>query len=193
MFFIVNRTTNTVILSDINITLGPRQGIDLDKIMSREKSESSKCLSSSKSKGQIEIRVKDDNKNRNGNINVSYTRGKNQNNMSELKEEIIKEVSDSLNKTVSEILSQNREGLTKKDLEDSLKSVISLSYNQNLPQQNIKKDEEIDIDDNLLSEISAKTVNKILQNTNSKELKYKEKEEKNTIINNIDELENLLG
>lgn len=193
MFFIVNRTINTIILSDINVTLGPRQGIDLDKIMSRDKSESSACLMSSKSKGEIEVRVKDDDKNKSGNINISYKRNKNQNNISELKEEIIREVSSSLNDTVSKILSQKREGLTKEDLENSLRSIISSQSSYNLSHNEVKKDDDIDLDEDVLSEISAKTVDKMLKNTDSRHLKYKEKEEKNTIINNIDELENLLG
>ena len=42
MFFIVNKTKQHISLPDIKISLGPRQAIDLDKIMSREESEKSR-------------------------------------------------------------------------------------------------------------------------------------------------------
>ena len=59
MFFIVNKTKETIVFSDLNVTLGPRQAIDLDKVVKREKSDSSKFLKMAKKKGIIQVRMKD--------------------------------------------------------------------------------------------------------------------------------------
>lgn len=193
MFFIVNKTTNTIVLSDIKVSLGPRQGIDLDKIVSRDFLDKSDCLRSSISKGQIEVRIKD-------NVSeekfIQNTKIDNKENvdLTEVKNDIIKEVSENLNKTLIEFLSQKKDGITKEDLESSIKSVIS-SIPANISNTSItekRKDSIIEIDDEILSNISARTVDKIVKNSDAS-VKYEEKKEKNTIIHDISELEDLLG
>ena len=50
MFFIVNKTKKTIVLGDLSITLGPKQAIDLDKIMKRHKSDDSISLKTATSR-----------------------------------------------------------------------------------------------------------------------------------------------
>ena len=44
MFFIINKTKRNIIISDIKVSLGPRQAIDLDKMIDRDISDKSKDL-----------------------------------------------------------------------------------------------------------------------------------------------------
>lgn len=181
MFFIVNRTKENIILSDIDVKLGPRQAIDLDKIMSRQKSDASACLRKTLSVGAIEVKVKDDiNKN---SIRISTSPPPDNEN---LKKDIIDEIKG--------LLRVQNSSLTKEDMIEVMKTFIgSINMTTSEAINNKQTSTEIDMDENVLADINARSVNNLLKNVDQKSLKYKEKEEKNTIINDINELEDLLG
>jgi hypothetical protein len=59
MYFVVNATKRNVVLSDIDVSLGPHQGRDLDKLFKRDIIESSKHLSAAIARGMIVVKMKD--------------------------------------------------------------------------------------------------------------------------------------
>ena len=188
MFFIVNKTKSTIIIGDIGITLGPKQAIDLDKMMSRSKSNSSKMLKTANKKGQIDIRIKD------GGKLSNIDPPKVNNSLNDFKKEIIGEIKDLL---TQQITPTPKEGLNKKDLADIAQQII-----QNMPksetviiQEKPKeiKIEEVAIDEEKLLEINARTVNKMVEGTDINEIKCKEEKKDNNILQNINELEGLIG
>lgn len=192
MFFIVNKTRKTISLSDIKITLGPRQAVDLDHFMKRDISESSVSLQSARSKGEIEIRIKDSIKEKRDNIPASKSTD-----ISDLKK-MIKD----LKGAVDDLSAQNptiiQSGVSQEDLEKITKAIVSqIPQNKEtiiVQNQGSKKDEEVDINmnDEMLAIINARTVNKIVKDTEVKSVHYDEKEDKNSILNNVNELEDLI-
>ena len=189
MFFIVNKTKGTIVISDIGITLGPRQAIDLDKMMSRSKSEASKMLKGASRKGDIDIRIKDGGKT--ANVEPPKQVGAD---LDDFKKEIMEEMKG--------LLSQNQPvaqtGLDKKDLAEFAQQII-----QNIPKpetviiqgqvSDSRTDEEVSMDENILADINARSVDKIVEGTDIKSMNYKEEKQENTILDNISELEDLIG
>lgn len=196
MFFIVNKTKNTLVLSDINITLGPRQAVDLDKMMNRKKSESSRMLKAASKKGKIDIRVKDKGKTN----NVSTSKANHPDlDLDDFKKEMLEEMKGLLSQ--QQAPQSKQEGISKDDLSHFAQQII-----QNIPKsetvinqsnkQNIREDDETDIDEDLSAKINARTVDKMLKGTKVSAMDYKEnKQEKqeNSILDNISELEGLIG
>ena len=189
MFFIVNKTKNNVSIGDLGITLGPRQAIDLDKIMNRTKSESSKSLISAKTNGDIEIRIKDDPRDR----KATETKSRNSPDFGDIKDAIIGEVRD----TIRELLKEQKNSISKDDLNemtrmllDSVKNSETVIYRQD--PKNVKQDEEVEMNEDILAKINARTINDIVKNTDSKSVHYEEKKAENTILDNVNELMGLL-
>lgn len=186
MFFIVNKTKGTITLGDLGISLGPKQAMDLDKIMQREKSETSMSLKSAKSHGDIEIRIKDDPKSH----KTPNTKPIDKMDFSGIKKDIIDEM--------KELLKNQTGGVSKEDLETMMQTLVKALPKQETviirqDGENIRKDEEVEIDEDTLAKINARTVNEIVKDTQVGSVHYKEKQEKNTILDNVNELENLLG
>ena len=189
MFFIVNKTKGAIVISDIGVTLGPRQAIDLDKMMNRSKSESSKMLKGASKKGHIDIRIKDDGK-------KFKTKPSEQvgGDLDDFKKEMIEEMKGLL----SDQNQPTPQGLGKEDLAAFAQQIIS-----NMPksetviiqgqQQEVRTDEDVEMDDDLLAKINARTVDKIVEGTNINAINYKEEKQENTILDNISELEDLIG
>ncbi len=186
MFFIVNKTKKHITLPDIKISLGPKQAIDLDRIMDRSESEKSRHLKAASHNGDIEIRVKDDdNPKRAAPVQSAPDMGK-------MKDDIIKEMKDEL-----QFLKQPKEGLSKEDLIAAMQELIS-----NMPAKEIivkdggtviNDEEEVEVDEDLLGEINKRAANKMVENVESGEVKYKEEKQKDNLDDNINELEKLLG
>ena len=190
MFFIVNKTKIPVSISDLNIVLGPRQAIDLDKArIPRSKSEASKSLKMAQKNGDVEVRFKDKPKSRiTPDIPI-----KSSPDMGNMKEEIIGEMKD----VMKEFLKNQTGGVSKADLQELInampKTTETVKYRQD--QENIvqREDEEVEMDEDMLAKINARTVDNIVEGTEIKAVHYEEKQEDSTILNNVDELENLLG
>jgi len=188
MFFIVNRTKKHITLPDIKISLGPRQAIDLDKIMERSESEKSKHLRAASAKGDVEIRVKDNEALK----KIPNTKtGSAQSDIGKIKDEIIKEMKNELRG-----IKASDNSISKEDLMAFMQQLIN-----NMPTKevviketsHIVEEEDAEIDENLLADINARTVEKRVKDVKIEQVKYKEESQNNTIISNIDELENLLG
>jgi len=191
MFFIVNKTKQTLVLGDLGVTLGPRQAVDLDKIVSREKSDNSKSLKNAKKKGEVEVRSKDGEKPKHVHrqepsqpINV----------IDNLKKELIEE----MKAVMSQQTKVPTDSVSKEDLEDFAKKIIqSMPESKTVIMQgnNIvetRTDEEVEINEDLLVDINARSVDNIVEGTDIKQMKYKEEQQENTILDNINELEGLL-
>jgi len=195
LFFIVNTTKSDVKIDDINIKLGPRQAMDLDKIMGREKSGTSKDLRLKISKGIIDVRRKDV-------INPVKTIQPVSNNttdMNKMKEEILQEMRSQLSVVGSEIkeqINKNKSGVSIEDITNAVKQVVA-----SMPQassqvvlQKVKEEfygEDADIDESLLADIHARAVNELTKEAKVGHINYKEAKSVDNIDNNVSELEEL--
>jgi hypothetical protein len=190
VFFIVNKTKGTIIISDIGVTLGPRQAVDLDKMMGRSKSEASKMLKSASKKGHVDIRIKDGGKK--PNIKPPEQVG---GDLDDFKKEMLEEMKGLLS---NQQQPTPQAGLGKEDLAAFAQQIIS-----NIPKsetviiqgqpKEVRTDEEVEMDEDLLAKINARTVDKIVEGTDINSINYKEEKQENTILDNISELEDLIG
>lgn len=186
MFFIVNKTKNHVSLPDINISLGPRQAMDLDRIMKREISENSRHLRAARANGDVEIRVKDEPKKQ---IDIQPTKEIN-NPIKEI-EDLRKEI-----EKLSNTISGSNSGVSKEDLLEILKNLLTptvvkqVSSKEEINEN--EEEEEVEMDEETLIKINARTMDRKVEGSNIKSVHYKEENKNNTILNNVDELEGLL-
>ena len=185
MFFVVNKTKQHVVLGDINITLGPRQAIDLDKIMKRSKSDESQHLKIAKKRGQIEIRVKDMPEQKAS----SFVRSKPVVDLNKMKDEIIGEM--------KEVLKDQKGGVSKEDLQtmaqmlaQSLPKKETVIIRQDV--ENADTDEKVEMNEETLAKINSRAVDEIVKDTIVQSVQYKEEKQEDTILDNVDELEQLL-
>jgi hypothetical protein len=187
MFFIVNKTKSHISLPDINISLGPRQAMDLDRIMKREISENSRHLRAARANGDVEIRVKDEPK-KQIDIQPDIAKPDNNNDLKQFKDEILKEMKDMLSSLSTK---DKGESVSKEELLEVLKSLgrIQVKENTNV----VANEEDILVGEDLLSKINARTVDKMLENTSVKSVHYEEIQEDDNLLHNIGELEDLLG
>jgi len=192
MFFVVNKTKQTVILSDIGVTLGPRQAMDLDRLVDRYKSDKSKHLKMANRKGQVEIRIKDGEKPKNAPAETSSS----DNTLENFKKEIIEEIKGTMKE-----LSPRQVEVKQNDIDLDL---LAQKIAQKMPTQKEtviiqegkkqeRTDEEVEIDSEVLADINARAVDNIVEGTDINAVNYKEEQQEDTILNNVDELENLLG
>ena len=189
MFFIVNKTKQTIVLGDMGVTLGPKCATDLDKLMSRDKSESSKMLKAASRNGQIDIRIKD------GGRTSKIKTPEKINDLDDFKKEILEEMKGLLNNTQQPTLQQ---GLGKEDLAVFAQQIISSMPKSETviiqgQQQEVRTDEDVDVGVGELGEMNKRIVNKIVENIENVNIKYNEEIQKNDLDNNISELEGLLG
>jgi len=189
MFFIVNKTKKPISISDLNIVLGPKQAIDLDKVgIPRSKSEASRSLMMAKKNGDIEVRFQDKPKS-----SISPIIQAPSNDLGDMKKEIIGEMKDAM----KELLTNQTGGVSKADLQELInampKATETVIYRQDQENVDQREDEEVEMDEEMMGEINARTVNNIVEGTEIKAVYHEEKQEENTILNNVDELENLLG
>ncbi len=189
MYFVINKTKKHITIGDIGINLGPRQAIDLQKVLKKEKYENSRHLRIAQGNGDIEIRIsRKESKKQQNVIKKDDTVD-----MEKMKNDIIKEM-----KNEFKNIGQKEDNLSKKDLIEVITEVI-----KNLPKEKIIirekgretefDDEKVEIDEELLGEINKRVVEKMVKNVKSEEIKYKEEKQRNDIDSSVDELENLLG
>ena len=186
MFFIVNKTKGTIVLSDIDITLGPRQAIDLDKMMSRSKSDDSKMLKKASRDGNIDVRIKDGGKK----LSAAPVQQAGHD-LDDFKKEMLEEMKGLL----SNQQSAPQAGLGRADLEHFAQQIISSIPHQGtvVHAQDARTDEDVEIDEEKLANINARTVDKIVEGTDLNAVNYKEEKQENTILDNISQLEDLIG
>jgi len=183
MFFIVNKTKNELEISDIRISLGPRQAMDLDKIIDRSKSDRSRDLDLAIKKGIIQVKQKTPTEtpiviSSNNDVDISK--------IDDMKEYLAKEIKNQFDMLKSGLPKNNNNS---GDLSQVLNQLKKLTNNNS---NNESEDEDVIMDDDKLSNIHAMTIDKKLKNVESNEVKYEKKEIKDDIDGNISELEGLI-
>jgi len=192
VFFIVNKTKQTIIMGDIGVKLGPRQAIDLDKVIDRDKADSSKYLQMLVHKGDVEIKRKDDKTFKKKPVDETKK-------LNQIKSEILDEMKNMLKSHFKQESSQSIsiEDIAKliqpgASIEDIKKIVNEAINNANIDKE-ISKDEDVQVDNKILTAIHAKTVNKKIKNITNSSVNYQKEEIDNAIANNVSELDSLLG
>jgi hypothetical protein len=194
MFFIINKTKQTVVLADLGVTLGPRQAIDLDKVVSRSKSDSSKMLKMAQKKGDIEIRSKD------GEVKNAPIKKDKSNDLEAFKNEIVGEMKSSFKDAIKKQSVNVQGGVSEEQLERMMQRLIkSMPKNttetvfvQSGGEKTERTDEEIEIDEDKLAEMNKRVVDKMMESVKSGDIKHNEEIQKNDLDKNITELEGLL-
>jgi len=195
MFFIVNKTKAPVSISDLdNLVLGPRQAIDLDKLMDRSKSESSKMLRAATREGKIDIRIQD------GGSPKNFPAAPTANNdLDDMKNELLQQMKDLLATKEAPAQPVQQAGIGKEEMAEFAQQII-----QNMPkpevitvqgqaqEQEVRDDEEVEVSDEMLSKIGERAINKITEGAEIESIDCKEEKQDSSIMDNINELENLL-
>ena len=192
MFFIINKTKTEVIISDLKISLGPRQALDLDKFLDRKKSERSNDLSTAIKKGIISVRQKT---NEESSLVIKQIKEEmNPREMDKFKKDINDEIKNQFSSLKKDLLNANNSNSSNVDNSELLKQLANLIKNSKNSDTIVKSEEdEVPIDSDTLSEIHKKTVSRQMKDTNISNIEYEEKEVKNDIDENVDELEKLLN
>ena len=192
MFFIINKTKTEVIISDLKISLGPRQALDLDKFLDRKKSERSNDLSTAIKKGIISVRQKT---NEESSLVIKQIKEEmNPREMDKFKKDINDEIKNQFSSLKKDLL--NAKGFNNSNVDNSelLEKLADLIKNSKNSDAIVKsEEEEVLIDEDVLSSIHAKTVDRQIKDTKISNIEYEEKEVKNDIDENVDELEKLLN
>jgi hypothetical protein len=195
LFFIVNKTKRKISINDLDITLGPRQATDLDKRLMRKQIDASKDLKNFNSRGIIEIKKKDDK------VKKTKLKSKPSNAMDEKYLKNLKqEISDELKKTVNEMKEDLKEGISginagvsQGDLQSIVAQIVSAVKSEDFVDLDKIGVENPDIDMNTLSNIHAMAIGKLVDKSTVSNVDYKkEKSDKNSLKDNVSELENML-
>jgi predicted transcriptional regulator len=189
MFFIVNTTKNSLCIADLKLTLGPRQGIDLDKRNKREEAEKSQGLKSLVSKGLISIKNKTKPEVQSNFIQEIHNHS--EIDTDQMKKEIMEGVKEAIAENMPPQPTPQQPNINMEELAKMIASIIpQLNNNANL--NSTPKDEEVKVDEGILADIHSRVVNKIVKNVESGDINYQKEKTSNTIDDNIDELEGLL-
>jgi len=192
VFFIVNKTKTEVIISDLSVSMGPRQALDLDKFIDRKKSERSRDLSTAIKKGIISVRQKT---NEESSLVIKQIKEEiNPKEMDKFKKDINDEIKNQFSSLKEDLL--NAKGFNNSNVDNSelLEKLADLIKNSKNSDAIVKsEEEEVLIDEDVLSSIHAKTVDRQIKDTKISNIEYEEKEVKNDIDENVDELEKLLN
>jgi len=207
MYFIVNNKKNEIVISDLKLCLGPRQAMDLDKIFKREQIEYSKDLKLSVKKGIVTIRQKSSSGTEHQNVIINSNSAIGSEDIEKIKNELTKEIRDGIGSIRNDLEHQegnkqilpvnpNLEMSELKNMLSQLTSVVgNMSKNSKIDDNNKElEEEEVDVmlDEEVLADINARAVNKIVEGSNVNSMKYKEEIKKDDLITNIDELEQFL-
>lgn len=198
MYFIVNKSKNVIVISDLGIRLGPRQGADLDSLVGREKAEQSKWLKHSIHKGQIEVKNKDNpykeeiNKqqavnNPNSNVDIEKIKNDITNSVVEaISDKILQNNQPSKNEKID--VDKIADSIYKKMKEEGLSSS---EISKNNVKEIIKEEEDEDIDGDILADIHSRSMDKLNKDIKSGDIKYEKEKSSNSLDDNISELEDL--
>ena len=191
MFFIVNKTKKEVIISDISVSLGPRQAMDLDKLLDRKKSERSNDLTTAIKRGIISVRQKT---NEESAVVIKQIKEEiNPKEIDKFKKDINDEIKNQFNFLKEDLLKANfssNSDVDNSELLEKLADLIKSNKNSTIVKS---EDEEVLENEDFLSKIHARTVDRQIKNTEISNVNYDEKEVKNDIDENVSELEDLLG
>jgi len=198
MFFIVNKTKSEIFIKDIRMKLGPRQALDLDKLMGREKSDNSKDLTEKVRKGIIKIVTKDE-------IDKFKFKqpSKGKNDIALMKEELIKEMKTQFKEIGKDLRKQVKEsgrGISVDEIKEAMKElIVSMPQASNTiimreVKESLAKETGIEIDEldeELLVDIHARAVNELTKESKLGYVDYKEEKVIETLDDKVNELESL--
>jgi len=198
MFFIVNKTKQGIVISDLKITLGPRQAADLDaRGIDRRRVEASKGLKQLVKQGQIEIRRKD------AAPEAAYIQPVVESDgfdMGKIKDDILQGVKE----TMAEMMKAQTPTQTivappqidQKELAKMIAEMIQIKTGKQEDVDDVIKNtlEEINItvDDETLADIHSRAVDKLVKNVKLDNIRHEEHIEIDNLEQNVSELEGLL-
>jgi len=189
MYFVVNRTKKAVEIADMNLVIAPRRGVDLETLRSKDKVAKSQDLRRLLRCGMLELR--------------SPSKGKKKKTEAASASSVeLKEIKDEM-KELKEAIKSLGSGNSSPELTAVLAQLVSTM--QNPPAQTIIKeihhaagsagpdmvDDTPDLDEETLTNIHARAVEKMVRNTEGK-VNYKEQKIQDSASARADELDGLL-
>jgi len=190
MYFIVNNTKGEIAISDLNISLGPRKSMDLDRVRKRSDIVNSKDLKTCVKKGFIKVRQ------------VTPMGGETV--QVEAKASVDDAELAKIRKAVQEELKAQNQQNTNEDLTSAvnqLKSMIEggliggasqVVHHHHGPGASPQaQDDETELDEDTLTQIHMKSQNKIAKDAEGNVI-LDEHKSKDNLSSNIDELDDLL-
>jgi hypothetical protein len=192
MYLIANSSRNEITLSDLGITLGPNQAIDLHKVKTLVSPERSDNLRLAERKGKVKVIHREESVSKKSQVD-------NPNNFE--KEEILNELKNFMKDELKEQLS----GLKKQDNNNSdsdimgqVSQILNILKNSNTSgdsnntEQPVAIEESDDIDIEKIATMHAKAVSKMSKNTEGSVDYEKSEVSDDSILDNASELENLM-
>jgi hypothetical protein len=189
MYFIVNTTSSEVIISDLYLSIKPKQGFDLDspKIKRTLKIPylDSKDLSIAIKKGIVKVIANKSSK-------QEVVEDKNSQNLDDIKKMIQEVIKENLPTQIDQ--SQIIALLEKTHKLIESKTQVSTVYVSTPANPNLIQDENDGVDEKTLNKIHAQSVDKLVKNAKNKieEEETLQKVDKTDITKNVSELEELL-
>ena len=198
MFLITNRSGKEIVVADLGLSISPKQAFDLDAMKLKiNPPDKSKDLQICIKRGWIKV-LKSDRKKKRKQV-------KEQN---EVSHSIDKKMLDAIRDTLRDEIKQQIGAITQSQPQhtkiDQVLSSLTQLIKQGKPltnevikevvveQNQITQDEQVSIDEDTLSEIHARAVNRITQGIEG-EIEYKHQQIKSDISNQVSELEDLIG
>jgi len=185
MYFIVNKTKSELQISDIKISLGPRQAMDLDKAIDRRKSDRSKDLDLAIKKGVIQVKQKTPTDTP---IVISSEENSNDKNIDSIKKDLSEEIKNQFEALKSQLVNNNSNNNDFSQIINQLQDVLNEKSNFRYKSE----DEDDTINNEQLLDIHARSIDKKLKDIKSNKVKYDRQEVNDDLGDNISELEGLL-
>jgi len=187
MFLIANSRRGEITISDLGISLNPRQALDLHKIKSPEEINNSQNLKSAIASGAIKVLHKDEIiiKQEKQEVIVQNSFDKNEL-LNDIKDLLSKEVDDKL----KEITNTNNDKLL--TLLQSIQENLSKNSTSIVEKKEITGIENISVNADKIIEMHSKAMEKLSKNVEVNIISPEEKVIDKNVSNNADELDNLI-
>lgn len=182
MYLIANATSNYVELSDLGISLKPKQAIDLHAMGYKGKAENSEQLNKSIKNGFIKVLKKD--KSKEVVVEKVTERIIEKNDIN--KEEIL----GSIRKIIQEEIKNIKINNSNDQQNDLLENISKLINNNNIVKSNSEENDGLDI--KKMQEIHTKVAEKVMKGASSSVNYNEETVQDSSMKNNISELEDLI-
>lgn len=200
MYFIVNNTSNEIVIGDLGHSLGPKKSIDLEKFYNRDDIERSQDLKRSISQGIVTVR------HNSGSAQQTETQqGEDKDYNNEIKMITDAVTSGVMSKMESLIKEINQQKSDNKDVVDAIKDLASIVSKQSAQQVVIHQQgeasstnsvsnfsDEDSLDDETLAELHAKSMKKV-EGSSEGNIQHEKVIKRETISDQVSDLENLLG
>lgn len=188
MYFVVNTTDRELMISDLNISLGPRKAMDIEKLKPRYIIEESKDLKTCIKTKRIQVRH--DSKLIDSQKADQVEGQTNDDQINQIKNVIANEIKQQLSGFKGQSSGDNTEimSILNKLTEAFEKGTVPIISKV----ESSSTDHEDNIDEERLSEIHARKMQKLSKNTNSR-FTHEEKKSADSVADRVSELDDLLG